>query len=259
MYKAMLKDFLEIIQDSVSKMGAGLNEPIEMTNGFLLYDYDENGELTVKRLEGTFISSPSWAGDDIEYIKVPEPCTRKDYMYICKQLMSIVFDYPIWESQQSYYVHEMERYIHGFAWKLKNTWRCFKDVSLHSLPIRITTSDAKTEDGEFDGRTQGTYNPGDRTITLYNVVFDQDSREENERTARHEVLHFMLFNSRLNGYDDSPAFHFFAKVYDAGAYVPMSREAQELYNALCIEYFDQGRKDSVDKCFCEIIDYQNRG
>lgn len=253
MYKAMLKDFLEIIQESVEKLGAGLDEPIEMTNGFLSYDFDEDGNTIVKRLEGTFISSPSWAGDEIEYIKVPEPCTRDDYMYICKQLMSIVFDYPIWESQQGYFVHEMERYIHNFCRKLKNEWKCFRSVHLHALPIRITSEDAKTEDGEFDGRTQGIYKPDSGMITIYNAVHDRGTKEEHEQTARHEILHYMLLKVGLNGLDDSPVFHFFCRVYDAGAYMALTEENQKIYDSLCSIY-DDGKKGEIDEAFCKIIE-----
>lgn len=254
MYKQMIRDFLEIIQAAAISLH---DEPVEMVEGYEIQKYDKDTQkYKMEFLEGTFITSVAWIGDDVEFIRVPDNCTKADYMKICKFIMSIVFNDPIHSCKQDFYKYELESYVHRFARKLKSEWKCFKDVSLHALPIRITSDDAKTEDGELDGRTQGTYNRYSGVISLYNVEYDRGSREEDERTARHEVIHHMLFAARLNGFDDSPAFHFFAKVYDAGAYKEMSEEEKELYDALCIEY-DRGKKDMVDDCFCEIIRKQN--
>ena len=256
MYKQMIRDFLEVIKDTANSLSE-FDEPIEMVEGYDVDIYDKDTlDYKTKHLQGTFVTSVGWIGDEVEYIRVPDNCTKDDAMKICKWIMSIVFDDPIHNYRQDFYKYELESYANRFARKLKSEWKCFQDVNLHALPIRITSDDAKTEDGEFDGQTQGNYNRYSGLISLYNVEYDRGSIEEDERTARHEVIHHMLFAARLNGYDDSPAFHFFCKVYDAGAYKPMTWEAQALYEALCIEY-DRGKKDMVDDCFCEIIRKQN--
>lgn len=251
MYKAMIKDFLEIIQAAAISLH---DEPVEMVEGYEIQKYDKDTQkYKMEFLEGTFITSVAWIGDEVEYIRVPDNCTKTDYMKICKFIMSIVFNDPIHSCKQDFYNFRLESYINDFARKVKTEWKCFQGVSLESLPIRITTDNARTVDGDYNGQTQGTCDRYSGMITLYNVVFDYDLKEEHKLNARHEVLHYMLFAARLNGFDDSPVFHFFCRVYDAGAYMALTEENQKIYDSLCSIY-DDGKKEEIDEAFCKIIE-----
>lgn len=228
---------------------------IEVLNMVLAEDDLE--EIT---MDGDVISSIDWLGEDRhgyilkdtageELVREGELVyeqasisTREQFMNLCAAILKRKVGEATMFSQYSSYMMELERYIQDFAKKLKEEWGCFRDVSLFSLPIRITPCDTLTENGDYAFDIGGTANS--QLISVFGVY--PENRDRDLRHCRHETIHFMLFKALLDGADDSFIFWFFADLYDAHPYKEMN-EPNKVFYEVWKKGYQEGKKDEIEE------------
>lgn len=231
MSNQLLSDFIEIINETAIEID---DEPIE--------------------IEGNEVTSISWLGDVPEGYTIPDQADHAATIALCKKIMRRVFDYPIHAQKMDYYTFTLEEYITKFAQQVKKEWQCFQGVSLEGLPVYITENDPKDSNGNYNGRTTGTYRDFSGLISIYNASYEHE--EKDQKTARHETLHYMIAAAGLDNSDDSPMFWFFATVYDADPYKEMTKEKQQLYEALKQAY-ESGGKKAIDEMIMQVLSNPN--
>ena len=226
MHNRFLEDFLEIVNDAVE--GNIYIDPIE--------------------IEGDKVTSLAWIADPPEEYDIPSD--HDGTMALCKAILRRVLEFPLYEQKQNEHIRNLENYINDFAHKLKSEWRCFKAVSLQSLPVYITDSHARDDNGKLDVATMGTHRPFSGLISIYGCNAEKPGRDM--ETARHETIHYLLAAAGLPFSDDCALFWFFATIYDAGPYKEMDAENKRLYEQLIHLY--KNSKEDLDKMFISLID-----
>lgn len=255
-YKERLQDFLEILnhtQNTCEYHKDSFFIPVELEGDTIFISWldDEYNYMLVSSDEenNTFVTIDDGV-DEMVYKKVALN-TREQYISLCNELMDRVLSLTVSSAHAYYYKASLESYILEFAKKLKSEWKCFKDVSLSSMPIHITGKDAHDDTGKYGNTdTGGTYKPYCGLITLNNVR--KELEEEDKRSARHETIHFMIDRAGLPCYDNYFAFWFFATIYDAHPYMEMDEENKKGFEMLSDVYKNNG-KEAADLVLSQLI------
>ena len=258
-YRERLQDYLEIInhaQDTCEYHEDSFSIPIEIQGDTIFISWldGEYDYMIVSSDEenNTFITIDDGV-DELVYKRVALN-TKEQFINLCKEIEDRVLDMTIKAAHAYFYRSYIEKYVTDFAQRLKEEWKCFKDVSLSSLPILITEQDPHDDNGNYGNiEKAGTYKPYSGLITVNSVR--RTDKEENERTARHEVIHYMLSVINLNYKDDSPAFWFFATIYDAHPYAEMTDENKIIFDALMKGY--EADRDTFDSLLLHVVEKAN--
>ena len=255
-YKERLQDFLEILnhtQNTCEYHKDSFVIPIEIQGDTIFISWldDEYNYMLVSSDEenNTFVTIDDGV-DEMVYKKVALN-TREQYLSLCNELMDRVLSLTVSSAHAYYYKTDLERYILKFAKNLKSEWNCFKDVSLSSMPIHITGQDAHDDNGNYNDNRNGSFRPFCGLITLNNVR--HETREIDERNARHETIHYMLASAGLPYADDNVVFWFFSTLYDAAPYAEMDELNKNCFDSLMAMYKNND-KATIENMLSNLID-----
>lgn len=149
-------------------------------------------------------------------------------------------------------IQEYKSYIKEFVDEVTKDFKVFKSVNKDIIPVVFIDNYKKDHDWNKKTFTGGDF----QTSGVQSVIHIYDSWTSNveniKRSIRHEILHYLLWCIAPNGImyaDECGVFHYFCKIYDAGAYKKMDDENEDMFKLLC-EY----EKEDVDDFLIKIVE-----
>jgi len=218
--RAALEDFVK----SISKKAVEMAE--DEDNAEI---YTEGKEILCGDWIGKYVNENLQAEDDYGQIMIPDDLDEEQLTDICTEIVTRVFEMPQWTLWLYEAKKELTEYAKDFAKQLKTEWgQLFEDVS-PDFDVIIHSDDKKDAKGQHDFTTAGNVAP--TGIRLYSV-YKPGKMDDYKQTARHEVIHYMLYWEGLQYADDSAMFWFFANLYDANPYKAKSEFETGMYELM---------------------------
>lgn len=189
---------------------------------------------------------PYWAGDEdggsiyVNFNMKPENEQYRNTVYYInnrKQLIDLMYvlKQRVDETKSAYAEYaekiiELRKYGQEFLQQLQADYPVFQDIKT-DLPIVFDDFD-KDDNGKYVYDTGGNFEVLNGVQLIIHIFDCWRDIETLKRTARHEILHYVLFRIGANNSDDGGIFHYFCNKYDAHGYKEMSEKEQETYEML---------------------------
>lgn len=239
-YRNRVQMFLDVV-NAVYQGDAEFPEPVEIT---------ESGKILSNHWIGAYDESDS---EDIEADALEMPRTEEEFKSTCIEILKRVFEFPLAYQKERYTQYQLLRYAQEFAKQVKSEWKCLKDAPIELMRVNFPTRSGLKEDGTLDYSISGEcFGVDDLTINIFGVY--SDHIEQNKKTVRHEVLHWLLKVCGLPYTDDSFAFWVFCHIYDAGAYEEMNTENKNVFDYIMQNYKTdpEQTKHNLDAAFVNL-------
>lgn len=223
-YNAALEAFIEVINQKQGQIDSEASEITIEDDGIYCDDWI-----------GDYVKD---SNDDSDYgqIGIPADMDRESYKRICKEILDRVLNVTIWEAKQKCYEENLRKYCMDFAEELKRDWKLFKGVPLDPMPVIISWNHAENKN------CAGDFLIPSGVIQLFGVIGDHGIDEVCKKSARHEIIHRMLYFAKLSCLDDSCLFWVLATIYDANPYKQMNEANQQAFDFFMDIYRTEGKE-----------------